>query len=300
MVYQQKKYCCKPQDKIFYDTEAKGMRCIKPDGTKVKPKVVITLYSWLTVIFYIAMLVMNGLAEILPLNGLTTGAISDSYPNYFTPTGLTFAIWGVIYLLLGVYTIYQTQYAGDSILQSFDLAFIMSCMLNIGWIVLWHYLNLLFSTIIMILLFVILTVIYALSHFEMKGLYTKDHSWMVTVPFSVYYAWICVATVAQITIALKQSGWTGFGLTEPYWMVIMLVVLTIITILVTSIKGDLFYASVVIWAIIGIIIKRVADTIDPQPIIVTVAIIGIVLITLNVMLTAYRNLRKIQLWCKLP
>jgi hypothetical protein len=38
------------------------------------------------------MVVVNALANIIPINGLTTGAISDSYFNLFAPAGLTFFI----------------------------------------------------------------------------------------------------------------------------------------------------------------------------------------------------------------
>ena len=61
----------------------------------------------LVAVTYVVMIAMNGLANALPLNGRTTGAVSDAYGNLFAPTGLTFAIWGVIYLLLGAHVLYQ-------------------------------------------------------------------------------------------------------------------------------------------------------------------------------------------------
>ena len=61
----------------------------------------------ITVVTFLAMIVVNSLANILPINGITTGQVSDSYPNLFAPVGATFAIWGLIYLLLAGYTLYQ-------------------------------------------------------------------------------------------------------------------------------------------------------------------------------------------------
>ena len=52
-------------------------------------------------------LVINGLANVIPLNGKTTGEISDSYPNLFVPAGITFSIWGIIYLMLILFVLYQ-------------------------------------------------------------------------------------------------------------------------------------------------------------------------------------------------
>jgi len=56
---------------------------------------------------YVAMVIVNSLANILPINGRTTGAVSNAYPNLFAPAGPAFSIWGLIYLLLGGYVVYQ-------------------------------------------------------------------------------------------------------------------------------------------------------------------------------------------------
>jgi hypothetical protein len=56
---------------------------------------------------YVAMVTVNFLANGLPINNRSTGAISDAYPNLFAPAGPAFAIWGLIYLLLGGYVLYQ-------------------------------------------------------------------------------------------------------------------------------------------------------------------------------------------------
>ena len=59
----------------------------------------------LVAITYLTMIVTNYLANALPLNGRSTGDISDAYPSLFTPAGITFSIWGVIYLLLGAHVL---------------------------------------------------------------------------------------------------------------------------------------------------------------------------------------------------
>ena len=58
-------------------------------------------------ITFILMVTVNALANLLPLNGLTTGEVSDSYPNLFAPAALTFSIWGVIYTGLTACILYQ-------------------------------------------------------------------------------------------------------------------------------------------------------------------------------------------------
>lgn len=68
--------------------------------TKAETRQLETPIKITVAVTYLIMVIVNALANILPINGIDTGAISDSYPNLFAPAGLTFSIWGVIYLLL--------------------------------------------------------------------------------------------------------------------------------------------------------------------------------------------------------
>ena len=65
------------------------------------------LINTFVAITYLAMITINALANILPINNMTTGDISDKYGNLFAPAGITFSIWGLIYLLLAAYVVYQ-------------------------------------------------------------------------------------------------------------------------------------------------------------------------------------------------
>jgi hypothetical protein len=58
--------------------------------TKASP----TVYQTVNVVSVVAVLIMNTLVNVLPLNGVTTAQVSDSYPNLFTPPGYVFSIWG--------------------------------------------------------------------------------------------------------------------------------------------------------------------------------------------------------------
>ena len=59
------------------------------------------MMKYLNIVLFAGMIVMNYLANALPLNNKTTGELSDSFPNLFVPAGITFSIWGIIYLLAG-------------------------------------------------------------------------------------------------------------------------------------------------------------------------------------------------------
>ncbi|HNX79137.1 MAG TPA: hypothetical protein PKJ24_04610 [Prolixibacteraceae bacterium] len=65
------------------------------------------MIKFLNILFFAGMVVMNYLANALPLNGKNTGELSDAFPNLFVPAGITFSIWGVIYLLLLLVCIIQ-------------------------------------------------------------------------------------------------------------------------------------------------------------------------------------------------
>lgn len=107
------------------------------------------LTKYVNLVLFMAMIVMNYLANALPLNGKTTGELSAQYPNLFVPAGITFSIWGVIYLLLGAFVILQFRHKNKSLAKTVGWAFAISCLLNSFWIVAWHYEYLLLSVGIM-------------------------------------------------------------------------------------------------------------------------------------------------------
>jgi len=99
----------------------------------------------LVVITFIIMIVMNTLANSLPINGLTSGEVSDSFSNLFAPAGITFTIWGIIYLMLGLYTFYQLgiinkeDQISSELLNRVGILFSISSIINSIWILAWHY-----------------------------------------------------------------------------------------------------------------------------------------------------------------
>ena len=84
---------------------------------------------------------------------------------------------------------------------------------------------------------------------------TKEYSKLKRIPFQIYLGWISVATIANISGALHISQWNGFGIPEQIWAVIMIGIATKLAILVTSMKKDVFYSLVIIWAVIGILVN---------------------------------------------
>jgi len=214
----------------------------------------------LVTVSYLFMITVNALANILPLNGKNTGEVSDSYPNLFAPAGFTFSIWGLIYLLLGGFVLYQwkksssfSRHTNDRLLVELRTPFIVTCLSNAAWLFSWHYEWIALSTVFMGIL--LITLIHISSYFEGGSLSIKENLFL-RVPFSVYFGWITVATVANITILLVKWNWDGFGLSSQFWTILILVVTLGIASAVIHFKRDLAYGLVIIWAFGGIIAKH--------------------------------------------
>lgn len=201
--------------------------------------------------FFVIMVVMNYLANALPINGKTTGELSDAYPNLFVPAGITFSIWGVIYLMLLLFVLLQFRESNKEIVQQLGWLFTIGCMLNSLWIVAWHYQWLPVSLVIMLGLLATLVVI----NISLKGQPVS----ITKAAFGIYLGWICIATIANVTALLVNYKWGGWGLSEQVWTIVMIAIGASI-VLITQVRlSNPFIGLAVVWAFLGIAIKRQPD-----------------------------------------
>ena len=218
------------------------------------------LIKVLAVTAFIAMVAVNFLANALPINGLDTGVISDLYPNLFAPAGVTFSIWGLIYILLGVFILYLLglfregkNKTNSTLLNKIGVLFIISSLANISWIFAWHYLLIGLSLVIM---FILLTTLIKIADTLTKEKLSGKEKMFLRIPFGVYFGWITVAVIANVTIFLVSVGWKGFGIAESTWTVIILLAgLAIGTMRLLKDK-NIAYGLVLVWAYFGIYIKH--------------------------------------------
>ncbi|HWR74332.1 MAG TPA: tryptophan-rich sensory protein [Bacteroidales bacterium] len=209
------------------------------------------MIRYINILFFAVMIVMNYLANALPLNGKTTGTLSDSFPNLFVPAGITFSIWGVIYLLLLVFCVVQFTSSGQAVVSRIGWLFAVSCIFNALWIVAWHYERLPLSLIIMLGLLVSLIWI---------NIIVKDIPFgLIKAAFGIYLGWICIATIANVTALLVTYNWSGFGLSEETWTIIMIIAGALIAALTLWRLDNPFIGLSVVWAFAGIMIKRQVD-----------------------------------------
>lgn len=213
-------------------------------------------------ISFIIMIAVNILANTLPINGVTTAQVSEAYPNLFTPAPITFAIWGVIYILLAIFVIYQFgAFKGnrrrEEVVRNIGIFFGVSSLVNAGWIVAWHYKNIAASLIVMIVLLLSLLVVYMrINSLEMS----KRERALVRFPFSIYLAWITIATIANFTVWLVSIDWSGWGLSDQSWTIIVIILGMIISLALMTANDDAAYGLAIIWAYTGIIIKQLSES----------------------------------------
>jgi hypothetical protein len=203
-------------------------------------------------VLFIIMIAVNVLANALPINGLTTGEVSDLYPNLFTPSGITFSIWSVIYFFLGGTVIVTWTNLNHVLVRNLLPLFCVSCILNSLWIVAWHYLLPDISVIIMLSLLGVLIVAFRKIYAE-EMVSNKFTLWL-KFPFTIYLAWISVATIANIAAWLVSVNFNGL-LSAQSWTVIMIGIATGLAVLITSHFRSPWYSVVVMWALFGIFLR---------------------------------------------
>jgi len=205
------------------------------------------------VIVLLATIVINVLANALPINGLNTGQISDRFQVYFVPAGYVFSIWGIIYIGLISYAVFQAlpSQRENPRLQWAGWWVVLGGLANSAWIFLWHYEKFIGTLGAMLILLATLIMVYLrLGIGQMKV--PTGETWLVRVPFSIYLGWITVATIANVTDVLDYLKWNAFGIEAQTWFLVMLVAVLAISTLMSLSRRDVAYIFVILWALVGI------------------------------------------------
>lgn len=226
-------------------------------------------------------LAINFLANWLPLNGVNTGQVADSYPNLFTPPGYVFAIWGIIYTLAMVFAAYQvrTSQRSEGYLASIGWLYLISGVINVAWIFVFHYsygapILYLVSTVLLLLLLVDLLLIYRKLDIGGVGV-SRGVKFAVHAPMSIYVGWISVASIAGLASALNVAFPGIPDATQATVTAAMLVVAFALASIMLWLRRDAIFALVVIWAVYGIAVKQVATPIIN---LTALAVVGLVIL----------------------
>jgi benzodiazapine receptor len=250
----------------------------------------------LVIISLAAVITVNGLANALAINGQATGDISDRFEVFFVPAGYVFSIWGLIYVTLIGYAVYQAlpAQATNPIQRNIGYLFVLSSLFNIAWIFLWHYEFFAWTLVMMSGLLLTLIAIYVRIGSGFRPA-SKAEYWLLHFPFSLYLGWITVATVANATSLLDYLNWSGWGIAPELWAVIMLVVAGLVGAAVGVLRGDIAYVGVLVWAFAGIAVKH-WDT----PLVAYSALAMIAVIVVALVIGVPRRLRRLGAMAPAP
>ena len=250
-----------------------------------------TLRQVVNVLAVVATIAINGLANALPLNGRTTGEISDRFQVYFVPAGYVFSIWGLIYLALVAFAVYQALPAqrDNPRLRRIGTLFALSCLANVAWLFLWHYEVFALTLVAMVALLLSLIAIYLRLEIGRAHVPAAE-KWLAHVPFSIYLGWVTVATIANATSLLDYLNWGGWGISPEVWTVIMLVAGTAIAAAVGFTRRDVAYMLVIVWAFVGIAVKHAGTPVVATAAWVTAAVVAAAILAVSAL--SVRNARR--------
>lgn len=253
----------------------------------------IRLLAIVNTIAFIVTIIVNALANALPINGKTTGELSDMYPNLFVPAGLTFSIWGVIYTAMLIFIVYQLiqayrQPQHADIIHDIGPWYIISSIANCAWILAWHYVLPALSLVIMLILLFSLIKIY-LSLYHTSSNVSKASKLLVFPFFSIYLGWITVATIANFTTVLVDWGWNRGAIDPSVWTITMISVAIGMGIYFAIFRKDVPYTLVIIWALYGIYFKR-STAVIPENGIILVSQIGMFVCAFSLLYLVVRKL----------
>lgn len=208
-------------------------------------------HLYLNIIAYLFMVAVNIAADKLPINGQTTGEIANRLPVLLQPSSFAFSIWGLIYFLLAIWLVYSLFPSRRNlpIYKETSWLFIVSCILNSTWIIVWHYELFLLSVLVMLsLLFTLLLLYRKLTLLQSK---TFDR-----VPFSIYLGWIIIASLVNISYYLVYIDWSVFVSAQVTWTIIFMFLGFAIATTFRMTYSDRFIPLVLVWAYVWIGIRQ--------------------------------------------
>ncbi|MFH7242164.1 MAG: tryptophan-rich sensory protein [Spirulina sp.] len=229
-----------------------------------------------TIVAIIATLAVNTLSNLYPPGGQNVGEISNTVLAgvLITPANYAFIIWGVIYLGLIAYGIYQfhSERRSDPQIQRVNQRLILACVAQVIWIFLFTWQSFAASILAMLVILGSLIDIYiTLGIGQVRT--SRQRRWMAHIPFSLYLGWIAVATIVNIAATLYAAGWGG---NPMVWTVVMMGVAILLGAVVLWQRRDITFALVFIWAL-GAIAQRHSD----QPALWMTALGGMVILGLG-------------------
>jgi hypothetical protein len=220
----------------------------------------LAIFNLVALAFHI---LLSYLTQQKKLSSLDVGQVSAKYDSLFAPAGVTFAIWGLIYISLAAFCIYHlyTAFTKDEShhsnidIRSIRWLFAINNIATGLWLVAWVNEQIIVSVVLILIQLVTLILISIRAHISNpeRPFSTKIFT---QFPLSIYLGWICIATIANISAYLVSIDWQGFGISADYWVIIMIGSAALISLFIILVRRNFFFGLVVLWALYGIVLKR--------------------------------------------
>lgn len=168
----------------------------------------------LVVLATVLMIAINALANTRGLGGVTTGAMSGRYDVPFTPAGFVFAIWGLIYVGLLTFTLYQA-FAVSERLAAVRAAYVFTATANGAWLVFWHHGQLLAAQVVMLALLAAL--FWIRERLRATPARSVLERLLMDWPMRLYLGWIALATLANLGPVVLYGPLAVLGIDPVGW-----------------------------------------------------------------------------------
>lgn len=195
---------------------------------------------------YALMVIINISFEALRFGGTTSAEVSNQVFAWFTPAGYAFSIWGLIYVVLGIWMVAATRsvmkFGKD---ESPSLStFTSTNILNVVWLTLFHLRYIEASVAVIIMLLAATGLLYYSEH-------RTSAEPMRTIPVSIYFGWISVASVANVAHLIARYASFSTPVNEISTVIVALAIL-VAGYALSRVENDLVYPLVIIWALVGV------------------------------------------------
>jgi hypothetical protein len=209
------------------------------------------------------LLVLSYLVQQKRLSTLDVGEVSAKYETLFTPASLTFAIWGLIYVSLAAFCIYHIvkAFSSDEADQvnvdtrAIGWLFLINSLATGAWLIAWIR-ELVGLSVILILIQLITLILISIRAHIANPERPLASKLFTQFPLSIYFGWICIAAIANISAYLVSVDWGGLGISETYWVITMIGAATMLSLFIILVRRNFFFGMVTLWALYGIILKR--------------------------------------------
>lgn len=230
----------------------------------------------LNIVAFAIALFANYYLNAHPPLGESIGDISDQYQNLFTPASYAFSIWGLIYLMLGAFVVYQARglflseeaaRRSNVIVKQVGPWFIVSMLTNAAWVYVWLNKWVGLSVVVMVVVFISLLIITIRGKLEVwdAPLSVLALFWW---PFCLYFGWITVALIANIAAWLTASDLVLEPFIEVATTCAVISIAGAIYIYMTWSRNMREYAAVGIWGLVAVAVANWQTT----PIVAYVAV----------------------------